>query len=168
MGFLVKFDAKGKEIGREPLKRGRPPKGSVRQDNGDIHLVVDANAPVSAASPVAIVEEKDEVAEKDDEGESSSVEEVVVASAPPRRTKTAEKPVSLEWFLRCCYPTNKVILGPKIVLENPTIIGDTGIPDVRRTSTYNRIEIDTVANSVSLWGPPGPPKVVVNQAFSQE
>lgn len=38
MAELIFFDAEGNEVERRAKTKGRPPKGSVKQDNGDFHV----------------------------------------------------------------------------------------------------------------------------------
>ena len=48
--YLIMHDTTGKEISREPRKRGRAPRGAVEQPDGNYVLVVDPNAPTSVAA----------------------------------------------------------------------------------------------------------------------
>jgi hypothetical protein len=185
MPNLIRFDKSGKETSREATKRGRPPAGSVRQENGDLHIYegqAPAKVPVfdpsrsrepMAVSTAVVTKPKEVVKVEPIEGDiqvtpieddETSTPDPVVTSR--RRKYKLEKKISLDSFLRACKHMTKVQNGNVITLNYPVIIHESGIPEIKFNSCYNRIEVDLVSNTVALWGSlDAPPKLIVSEVF---
>lgn len=155
MSMMIKKDRNGSIISRTPMGRGRPPKGAVKQPDGNFVLIIqEIEIPVvssvesipsniiSFAAPNAIkpVEVIEPVEEKKVETEG-------------KKQRNAKNKIQMQYFMDCVRPIRKTETQSSVDLYGiHVVLPINEVEELKNGSVYTRVEINKVTGDLLLWG----------------
>jgi len=147
----------GKEIKREPVSRGRPKAGAVKQPNGDYIINVNHSAAPKVEKAVENVEET-----KKDNFHLEASEDTKLKIFQSKNKYPLDKILSCLYFSKNDKKVeeNGISVFRVIVQKNPIIdgIGDQAV--------YNKMFFDLTDKTITVWSnPKSPPSFKVYNAI---
>ena len=149
--MMIKKDRNGSIISRTPMGRGRPPKGAIKQPDGNFILIIqEIEIPIVSSVEVApaniisfaapnVVKTTEVVPETNTEVKG-------------KKQRVAKNSISMKRFMDCMRPIRKVETQSSVDLYGVHVVMQLDeVEELKNSSVYTRLEINKLTGDLILW-----------------